>query len=71
MEHGSNTNLRRCPRFVVRAVEKCTSTFGARVVSRWKKVLRFHTWQDRLPPVKRIIDRESEFRLRKLQTQEL
>jgi hypothetical protein len=42
-----------------------------RAFSHWKNDIRFHAWLDRLPPVKRIIDRESEYRLRKLQTQNL
>jgi hypothetical protein len=42
-----------------------------RAMSRWKKDLRFQTWVDRMAPVKKVLDRESEYRLRKLRTQEI
>jgi hypothetical protein len=42
-----------------------------RALSRWKKDLRFGAWLNRLPPVKRITDREPEYRLQKLPTVEL
>ena len=42
-----------------------------RAMSRWKKDLRFQAWIDRLAPVKRVLEKESEYRLRKLRTQEI
>jgi hypothetical protein len=42
-----------------------------RAMSRWKKDFRFQTWIDRLAPVSKVLEKESEYRLRKLRTQEL
>jgi hypothetical protein len=42
-----------------------------RALSRWKKDLRFGAWLERVPPVKRITDREPEYRLRRLKAVEL
>jgi len=42
-----------------------------RAVSRWKKDVRFGAWTDRIPAVKKITDREPEYRLQKLRTVEL
>jgi hypothetical protein len=42
-----------------------------RAMSRWKQDFRFQTWVDRLAPVKKVLQKESEYRLRKLRTQEI